>query len=186
MAESVNVIDSQPESISHDCDGEEFLQAKKLKELKEAQTAEKENVENFPGSKVLQQLNKLEVVQRLDTLEVCLGWTRNNRYCIYNEEGEQVFYVYEASVCFNRQLTGALRGLVLKVSLSDADQEDVLVLRRPMACSSRCCWACCSLQHMEMVLPATGATLASMQEILQHMEMVLPATGATLASMQEM
>ncbi|XP_076468542.1 phospholipid scramblase 1-like [Babylonia areolata] len=149
MAESNVVIKSQPQSLSNGSNEKEGLQTTNSSPANAGNT---EKTESFPGSSILQQLDKLEVVQKLHALEVCMGWARNNRYSIYNEEGEQLFYVYEASVCFHRQLTGALRGLALKVSLSHLgrEQEDVLVLRRPGACSTRCCWACCNLQRMEI------------------------------------
>ncbi|KAK7488717.1 hypothetical protein BaRGS_00020014 [Batillaria attramentaria] len=88
------------------------------------------------GLSALQKVSKLEVEQRLDFLE--------------------------ASVCLMRQVTGAMRGLVLK--MTDEDQQDVVLLRRPGACSSRCCWACCNLQQMDIVLPS-GSVIASMHEV---------------------
>ncbi|KAK7109485.1 phospholipid scramblase 1-like [Littorina saxatilis] len=152
-----HVVDRQPQSIAKNEDHGAVRDRNALQTTHDGQVQQ-------PGFQILEKLNKLEVVQRLDTLEVCLGWTRNNRYCIYNEEGEQIFYVYEASVCFNRAVTGALRALALKMSLSTDDQDDVLNLHRPGACSSRCCWACCNLQHMDIGLPS-GKVIATMDEV---------------------
>lgn len=114
------------------------------------------------GLSSLDKLTRLDVVQRLDTMEVCLGFARNNRYCINNERGEQIFYVYEASVCFMRQITGGMRGLVLK--MTDEAQQDVVSLHRLFSCTSRCCWVCCNLQKMAIIL-SSKAFLASIHEV---------------------
>ncbi|XP_025095585.1 phospholipid scramblase 1-like isoform X2 [Pomacea canaliculata] len=114
-------------------------------------------------TRLLPMLNKITVKQRLHKLEVCFGCTRNNRYCVYTEEGDQIYYVYEDSVCLMRQMTGALRGLILK--MTDEDQEDVLIMKRPARCSSRCFWSCCSLQVMDIIVQQDKEKAATIYEV---------------------
>ncbi|BFY97922.1 hypothetical protein BsWGS_00962 [Bradybaena similaris] len=100
---------------------------------------------------VLEPLDYVQVHQHLDVVEVCLGWERNNRYSIYNRNGEQVLYVYEAAQCYARQCYGSLREFTLIVT--DNDDNRLLYLQRPLRCSSRCFYSCCCLQEMRVYKP---------------------------------
>lgn len=62
-----------------------------------------------------------------------------------------------------RQMTGALRGLILK--MTDEDQEDVLIMQRPARCSSRCFWTCCSLQVMDIIVQQDKEKAATIYEV---------------------
>ncbi|XP_041369321.1 phospholipid scramblase 1-like [Gigantopelta aegis] len=119
--------------------------------------------DNLPeGLTELANLNTLHVQQRLDVVEVILGWERNNRYRITKSEDEQVLYAFEASDCGARQCLGSLRAFTIKVC--DNSQQEIMTLHRPLRCSSRCFWWCCNLQIMEIHSPP-GTPVASVREI---------------------
>ncbi|XP_059172473.1 phospholipid scramblase 2-like [Physella acuta] len=99
-------------------------------------------------SSILDPLDEIRILQHLDFIEVCLGWERNNRYSIYNKQGEQILYVYEAAPCVSRQCYGSLRALSLIIT--DNDDRRLLYLQRPLRCSTRCFYACCCLQELDI------------------------------------
>ncbi|CAL1538351.1 unnamed protein product, partial [Lymnaea stagnalis] len=105
------------------------------------------DADEFPRlASILDSIDEIKILQHLDVVEVCLGWERNNRYSLYNKNGEQILYTYEAAQCVARQCFGSLRELTLVVT--DNDDNRLLFLQRPLRCSSRCFYACCCLQTM--------------------------------------
>ncbi|KAH9518565.1 Phospholipid scramblase 2 [Bulinus truncatus] len=102
-------------------------------------------------SSLLEHLEEISILQHLDVVEVCLGWERNNRYSVYNRNGEQILYIYESAQCIARQCYGSLREFTLVIT--DNDDNHLLFLHRPLRCSSRCFYACCCLQQLSIISP---------------------------------
>ncbi|KAK3758115.1 hypothetical protein RRG08_006690 [Elysia crispata] len=110
---------------------------------------------------ILEPLNEIRVSQHLDFIEVCLCWERSNRYSLYNQQDDQILYTYEAARCYARQCYGSLREFTLITT--DNDDNRLLYLQRPARCSSRCFYACCCLQEMNIIIPPKD-TLGVMKE----------------------
>ncbi|GFO46369.1 phospholipid scramblase [Plakobranchus ocellatus] len=110
---------------------------------------------------ILESLDEVRVSQHLDVVEVCLCWERSNRYSLYNKQGEQILYTYEAAQCYARQCYGSLREFTLITT--DNDDNRLLYLQRPARCSSRFFYACCCLQEMSIIIPPKD-TLAVLKE----------------------
>ncbi|KAK0054027.1 phospholipid scramblase 2 [Biomphalaria pfeifferi] len=118
----------------------------------------------------LDHLDEIKVHQHLDVIEVCLGWERNNRYSLYNKDGEQILYVYESAQCVARQCYGSLREFTLIVT--DNDDNHLLYLQRPLRCSTRCFYACCCLQELAILTPQEKKE--SIAVILERWTMMVP------------
>ncbi|XP_051985089.1 phospholipid scramblase 1-like [Xyrauchen texanus] len=102
-----------------------------------------------PGLEYLSQIDQLLVKQKVELLEVILGWETNNKYMVKNSIGQQVFFVAEENDCCNRQFCGPLRSFVLHVQ--DNMGQEVMTFTRPLKCGS-CCCPCC-LQEIEIQSP---------------------------------
>ncbi|XP_076828417.1 phospholipid scramblase 1-like isoform X2 [Brachyhypopomus gauderio] len=102
-----------------------------------------------PGLEYLTQIDQLLIHQKVELMEVLLGWESNNQYVVKNSLGQQVFLAAEESNLCTRQLCGAVRPFVLHVQ--DNTGREVLTLTRPLRCSS--CWCPCCLQELEVQAP---------------------------------
>ncbi|XP_017327367.1 phospholipid scramblase 1 [Ictalurus punctatus] len=101
------------------------------------------------GLEYLTQIDQLLIHQKVEMLEVLLGWESNNKYLVRNALGQQVFYVAEENDCCNRNFCGRLRSFVLHV-LDNTGQE-VITLTRSLRCDS--CFCPCCLQELEVQSP---------------------------------
>ena len=70
-----------------------------------------------------------------------------------------------AARCYARQCYGSLREFTLITT--DNDDNRLLYLQRPARCSSRCFYACCCLQEMNIIIPPKD-TLGVMKEKYVH------------------
>jgi hypothetical protein len=89
-----------------------------------------------PGLEYLSQIDKLLVNQKVDLLEgtfrnfslirhflfsikmfftAFVGWEENNRYCIRNSFGQQIYYAFEDTDACMRQCCGARRGFTINI-----------------------------------------------------------------------
>ncbi|MBN3326794.1 PLS1 scramblase, partial [Atractosteus spatula] len=102
-----------------------------------------------PGLEYLAQIDQLLIHQKLEVVEVLLGWESNNKYDIKNSLGQQVFYAAEENDCCNRNFCGPLRSFTIRI-LDNFGQE-ILTVTRPLKCGS-CCCPCC-LQELEVQAP---------------------------------
>ncbi|XP_076110365.1 phospholipid scramblase 2-like [Mytilus galloprovincialis] len=117
-----------------------------------------------PGLKELQNITEIKIHQHLDSTEVFCCWQRPARYSLYDgtKEEEHFLYAQEVSECYVRQCLGANRGFVMK--LSNADQQEVLRLQRPLRCPCGVCWWwCCCIQELNIESPP-GTHIATISE----------------------
>ncbi|KAL8568313.1 hypothetical protein ACOMHN_040886 [Nucella lapillus] len=79
-----------------------------------------------------------------------VGWDRNNRYTISNNQEQQFMFAKESSDCLTRQCCGPCRPFVMDVT--DNQGQQLLQFHRPCRCQGMPCW-CCHLQQMEIHSP---------------------------------
>lgn len=72
---------------------------------------------------------KLIVKQKVEMLEVFINFETKNRYSVNTESGEKLFYAYEESNWFLRQITGSHRKL--KVHILDNTGKEEMTIERP-------------------------------------------------------
>ncbi|TRY58932.1 hypothetical protein DNTS_013430, partial [Danionella cerebrum] len=102
-----------------------------------------------PGLQYLTQVDQLLVHQKVELMEVLMGWETNNQYVIKNSLGQQVFFAAEEADCCSRVVCGPLRSFQLHIH--DNMGQEVMTLSRPLNCSS--CWLPCCLQELEVQSP---------------------------------
>ncbi|XP_067310376.1 phospholipid scramblase 1 isoform X3 [Pseudorasbora parva] len=102
-----------------------------------------------PGLEYLTQVDQLLVHQKVELMEVLMGWETKNQYVVKNSLGQQVFFVAEESDFCTRMLCGSVRSFLLHIQ-NNMGQE-VMTLSRPLNCGS-CCFPCC-LQELEVQSP---------------------------------
>ncbi|XP_053347651.1 phospholipid scramblase 1-like [Clarias gariepinus] len=102
-----------------------------------------------PGLEYLTQVDQLLVHQKVELVEVLLGWETNNQYVVKNSLGQQVWLAAEESDFCTRLVCGPVRSFVMH--LQDNVGQEVLTLTRPLKCSS--CWFPCCLQELEVQAP---------------------------------
>ncbi|KAF4116795.1 hypothetical protein G5714_001348 [Onychostoma macrolepis] len=117
-----------------------------------------------PGLEYLTQVDQLLVHQKVEVMEVLMGWETNNQYVVKNSLGQQVFFAAEESDFCTRMVCGPVRSFLLHVQ--DNVGQEVMALSRPLNCGS-CCFPCCLQEypalHFEQVTernlqPSTMAT----------------------------
>ena len=73
--------------------------------------------------------SKLFIKQKVETLEIFTGFETKNRYKIIDEFGHDLFYAFEESDFFMRNLLSGMRSL--KVQIIDDAQTPQLIIERP-------------------------------------------------------
>lgn len=102
-----------------------------------------------PGLEYLTQIDKLLVKQKVELLEVIIGFETNNKFSVKNSAGQKVYTAIEINDCLTRNCCGPIRPFDMKIL--DNFQNEVIHLHRPLACQS--CWFPCCLQKMEVFAP---------------------------------
>uniref|UniRef100_A0A8C1KWQ7 Phospholipid scramblase n=1 Tax=Cyprinus carpio TaxID=7962 RepID=A0A8C1KWQ7_CYPCA len=97
----------------------------------------------------LSQVDQLLVHQKVELMEVLMGWETNNQYVLKNSLGQQVFFAAEESNFCTRMICGPVRSFLLHIQ--DNMGQEVMTLSRPLKCGS-CCFPCC-LQELEVQSP---------------------------------
>ncbi|XP_050434180.1 phospholipid scramblase 1-like [Adelges cooleyi] len=101
------------------------------------------------GIQKLNYVNKLLIKQKVDLLELFVGFESKNKYTIINGVGEEVFYAIENNGCLVRNCCGKARPFKMKIF--DQYRNEIIRLSRPLRCQS-CCCPCC-LQRIEVFSP---------------------------------
>ncbi|XP_064615196.1 phospholipid scramblase 2-like [Liolophura sinensis] len=114
-----------------------------------------------PGLQYLAGLDEIVVHQIFEALEVVVGWERNNRYNICNNQEQQVFFAKEDTDCCTRQFLGVIRPF--EMMITDNQGQQLIKLDRPCRCQGSCCW-CCYLQEMDIQSPP-GVVVGKIEEI---------------------
>ncbi|XP_043601154.1 phospholipid scramblase 1-like [Bombus pyrosoma] len=99
-----------------------------------------------PGLEYLIVLDRLYIRQRLELMEVVVGWETENKYLVTNVSGQPLFYIMEESNICARLCLGTLRSCELHVG--DTNHREVLRMVRPCRCSGCCCFCC--MQMLEV------------------------------------
>ncbi|XP_035608900.1 phospholipid scramblase 2-like isoform X4 [Oncorhynchus keta] len=107
-----------------------------------------------PGLEYLTQIDQLLVHQKVELLEVFIGFETNNQYEIKNSLGQKIYKAKEKNDCCTRNCCGALRSFDMKIK--DNMDREVIRLIRPFRCAS--CWCPCCLQELEVQAPP-GTTI---------------------------
>ncbi|XP_693207.5 phospholipid scramblase 1-like [Danio rerio] len=102
------------------------------------------------GLEYLTQVDQLLVHQKVELMEVLMGWETNNQYVVKNSLGQQVFFAAEESHFCSRMFCGSVRSFLLHIQ--DNMGQEVMTLSRPLKCSS-CFFPCC-LQELEVHSPS--------------------------------
>ncbi|CAG7720111.1 unnamed protein product [Allacma fusca] len=101
------------------------------------------------GLEYLATLDRLFVRQKVELLEVFLGCERKNRYQIFDASGHEIFYAKEETDFCTRFFCNNIRPF--EMIIKDGHGEEVIHLKRPLACGS-CLFPCC-LQSIEVEAP---------------------------------
>ena len=104
-------------------------------------------------------IDQLIVHQKVELLEVMVGWESKNKFTIKNSIGQKVYWAAEESDCCSRQFCGPVRPFGM--SIKDVYGNEVIHLNRPLNCQA-CCFPCC-LQSMEVSSPP-GTVVGSIQQ----------------------
>ncbi|XP_031647996.1 phospholipid scramblase 1-like isoform X3 [Oncorhynchus kisutch] len=97
-----------------------------------------------PGLEYLTQIDQLLIHQKVELLEVFIGFETNNQYEIKNSLGQKIYKAKEKNDCCTRNCCGALRSFDMKIK--DNMDREVIRLIRPFRCAS--CWCPCCLQEL--------------------------------------
>ena len=101
------------------------------------------------GLEYLAAVDQLLIKQKIEVLEVVMGFETVNKYEVLNSIGQSVYKAEEDTNCCNRVFCGSIRGF--DMSLTDNEGQEVIHLQRPLRCQD-CCFPCC-LQEMEVSSP---------------------------------
>ncbi|XP_040595964.1 phospholipid scramblase 1 isoform X1 [Mesocricetus auratus] len=99
-----------------------------------------------PGLEYLIQIDHILIQQDLEFVEAILGFETANKYKIKNKLGQKVYYAVEESSFCTRICCGESRCFSMRIL--DNLGHEVIILKRPLRCSS--CLCPCCLQKMEM------------------------------------
>lgn len=101
------------------------------------------------GLECLINVDQLLVHQEVELLEVLTGFETKNKYTVYNNWNQRVFYAVEESSCCTRNCCGKNRCFGMQIL--DNSGREIIHLERPLRCSS--CWCPCCLQEMQVFAP---------------------------------
>ncbi|XP_069753504.1 phospholipid scramblase 1-like isoform X2 [Narcine bancroftii] len=90
-----------------------------------------------PGLEYLLQMDKILINQKMELVEITLGFETNNRYEITNKIGQQMYYAFEKSNLCCRLFCGLRRSF--KIYIVDNFGTEVMCLKRPLRCDHCCC-----------------------------------------------
>jgi len=113
----------------------------------------------LPGLQYLATLDQLLIKQKIEVLELLVGFETVNKYEVLNSFGQSVYKVEEDSDCRDRLFCGSGRGF--DMTLCGNDGQEVIHLQRPLRCQD-CCFPCC-LQEMEVSSPP-GTVIGSISQ----------------------
>ncbi|XP_075821117.1 phospholipid scramblase 2 [Microtus pennsylvanicus] len=107
-----------------------------------------------PGLEYLIHIDHILIHQQFEFVEAILGFETANKYKIQNQLGQKVYYAVEESNFFTRNCCGDSRSFSMRIL--DNSGHEVILLNRPLRCSS--CFCPCCLQKIEVQAPP-GVTI---------------------------
>lgn len=102
-----------------------------------------------PGLEFLTMTDKLFIKQKVELLEVFVGFETNNKYTVKAGNGQKMFYAMEDVDCCTRNCCG--KGRPFDMKILDLNQREVIHLDRPLRCDS--CFCPCCLQEITVSCP---------------------------------
>ncbi|CAI5778987.1 Hypothetical predicted protein [Podarcis lilfordi] len=102
-----------------------------------------------PGLEYLSQIDQMIIQQKIELVEIIIGFETSNRYEVKNAWGQRIYFAAEDTDCCTRLCCGMDRPFTIKIM--DNVGQEVIELQRPLRCSS-CCFPCC-LQELEVHAP---------------------------------
>lgn len=114
-----------------------------------------------PGIAYLGALDEVRIHQHLDVLEVMVGWERNNKYRLCNNQEQQFMYAKEDTDCCTRQFCGPARPFVMDIM--DNNMQPLIRVDRPFRCQASFMW-CCYLQEMDIQSPP-GVSIGTVKQL---------------------
>ncbi|XP_066203926.1 phospholipid scramblase 2-like [Saccopteryx leptura] len=90
-----------------------------------------------PGLECLSQVDKIQIHQQIDLLEVLIHIGTNNKYEIKNSLGQQIYVALEDSNLCTQNCCGPCRPFTLRIL--DLLGREVITLKRPYRCATCCC-----------------------------------------------
>lgn len=126
----------------------------------------------------LMSATSFHVKQKVELLEVLVGWETANKYTVKDNSGNKVFYVGEETDCCNRNICGKARPFTLIVK--DPRGMDVMRFERPLDCG--CCFGLFCPSVVTVSLP-NGQKLGTVEEecdLLYPRYALKNATGQTV------
>ncbi|XP_025078648.1 phospholipid scramblase 2-like [Pomacea canaliculata] len=104
-------------------------------------------------------IDQVLIKQRIELLEVVIGWETVNKYDILNSVGQNIYYAEEDTNCLVRICCGPMRPFDIKIF--DNLMVEVIHLYRPFRCGG---WCFCCLQELEVQSPP-GQTIGYVHEV---------------------
>lgn len=99
-----------------------------------------------PGLEYLTMIDQLIVKQQIELFEVFTGIEMKNKYKVFNNVGQQVYFAQEESECCMRICCGPARGFT--INITDNNGMEVMRFIREFKCCAGCCWCansdCCA------------------------------------------
>ncbi|XP_062305187.1 phospholipid scramblase 1-like [Osmerus eperlanus] len=126
-----------------------------------------------PGLEYLTQVDQILIHQKVELLEVVLGFETNNQYEIKNTLGQQIYKAKETNDCCTRNCCGSIRSFDMKIK--DNMGREVIRLIRPLRCNS--CLCPCCLQELEVQAPP-GITVGYVSQVWHPWTPKLTIQGA--------
>ncbi|KAF6119913.1 hypothetical protein HJG60_010292 [Phyllostomus discolor] len=102
-----------------------------------------------PGLECLTEIDKIQIHQQIDLLEVIIKIETNNKYEIKNSLGQRIYFAVEDTDCCTRNCSASFRPSTMRIF--DLMSREVITLEKPQRCTS-CCCPCC-LQEIEIYSP---------------------------------
>ncbi|XP_065180304.1 phospholipid scramblase 1-like [Sycon ciliatum] len=112
------------------------------------------------GLEYLTQIDQLVVKQQVELLEAFTDYEGANKYNIFNTLGQQVYFAAEQSNCLERQC--CLNARSFEMRIVDNLQAEVMIIKRPLRCTSSC-YCCASWRQFMSVESPPGNTIGYIQ-----------------------
>ncbi|GMR52042.1 hypothetical protein PMAYCL1PPCAC_22237, partial [Pristionchus mayeri] len=91
-----------------------------------------------PGLEYLAGIDKIQIKQQIELLEIVSGWETSKKYVIMNGVGQQIYYAYEESGFCTQQCCGSQRGFIIHIV--DIFGKEVMRINREFKCCGGCGW----------------------------------------------
>ncbi|KAM5332442.1 phospholipid scramblase 2-like [Glossophaga mutica] len=102
-----------------------------------------------PGLEYLTEIDKIQIHQQIDLLEVTINIEANNKYEIKNSLGQRIYFAVEDTDCCTRNYCSCYRPSTMRIL--DFMSREVITLERPLRCTN--CFCLCCLPEIKIYSP---------------------------------